>query len=214
MYTKDTTLSRMVGSSAHSPLPRLPLPWITEVDVYVVSSIVKLSLAHERTYTHPTSYRNPGSEESKRITGKKAEDIILEYLKAHAKELDAHNITPWCYGENQDDGKGYDISYFLSNGTEIFVEVKGTKADLKGQVYFEMSRNEYNVMKNNPDTYYIFFVNDINKGNIIQRILAKDVYGEEPIKYRVNFKSMLKDEKENITLNDSEIKKSDYKINI
>lgn len=75
-----------------------------------------------------------------------------------------------------------------------------------------MSRNEYNVMKNNLNTYYIFFVNDVNKGNIIQRILAKDVYGEEPIKYRVNFKSMLKDENENITLNDSEIKKSDDKI--
>lgn len=155
---------------------------------------------------------NPGSEESKRITGKKAEDIVLEYLKVHAKELDAHNITPWCYGENQDDGKGYDISYLLSNGTEIFVEVKDTKADLKGQVYFEMSRNEYNIMKSHPNTYYIFFVNDVNKGNIIQRILAKDVYGEEPIKYRVNFKSMLKDENENITLNDSEIKNSDDKI--
>lgn len=155
---------------------------------------------------------NPGSEESKRITGKKAEDIVLEYLKVHAKELDAHNITPWCYEENQDDGKGYDISYFLSNGTEIFVEVKGTKADLKGQVYFEMSRNEYNVMKNNPDTYYIFFVNDVNKGNIIQRILAKDVYGEESIKYRVNFKSMLKDENKTIALNSRELKKSDDKI--
>lgn len=35
---------------------------------------------------------------------------------------------------------------------------------------------------------------------------------KNPIKYRVNFKSMLKDENENITLNDSEIKNSDDKI--
>ena len=145
------------------------------------------------------------SEESKRITGKKAEDIVLEYLKAHAKELDANNITAWCCGENQDDGRGYDISYSLSNGTEILVEVKGTKADLKGQVYFEMSENEYNVMKNNPDTYYIFFVNDVNRGKIIQRILAKDVYGEKPIKYKVSFKSIIKDESKSNVLTDIEI---------
>lgn len=75
-----------------------------------------------------------------------------------------------------------------------------------------MPSDSYNIMKSHPNTYYIFFVNDVNKGNIIQRILAKDVYGEEPIKYRVNFKSMLKDENENITLNDSEIKNSDDKI--
>lgn len=62
-------------------------------------------------------------------------------------------------------------------------------------------------MKNNPDIYYIFFVNDVNKGNIIQRILAKDVYGEEPIKYRVNFKAMLKDENKTIALNSRELKK-------
>lgn len=132
---------------------------------------------------------NPGSEESKRITGRKAEDIVLEYLKAHATELDAHEIMAWCHGENQDDGKGYDISYKHSDGTEIFIEVKGTKADLKKQVIFEMSANEYNFMKNHQENYYIFFVNDANKSTIIQRLLAKDIHGEEPIKYKVSFNS-------------------------
>lgn len=38
----------------------------------------------------------------------------------------------------------------------------------------------------------IFFVNNVNNVNnatTIQRLLAKDIYGEEPIKYRVSFRS-------------------------
>ena len=34
---------------------------------------------------------------------------------------------------------------------------------------------------------------DVNNGKIIRRILAKDIYGEEPIKYRVNFESKKKE---------------------
>lgn len=60
---------------------------------------------------------------------------------------------------------------------------------MKGQVFFEMSSNEYNVMKSHPETYYIFFVNNVNNATTIQRLLAKDIYGEEPIKYRVSFRS-------------------------
>lgn len=136
---------------------------------------------------------NPGSEESKRITGRKAEDIVYEYLLKHKKDLNIKEITCWCFGEHKDDGRGYDISYVQNDGTEIYIEVKATKSDLKNQVYFEMSANEYSVMKTHRDTYYIYFVNDVNKGKIIRRILAKDIYGEEPIKYRVNFESKKKE---------------------
>lgn len=44
-------------------------------------------------------------------------------------------------------------------------------------------------MKSHPETYYIFFVNNVNNATTIQRLLAKDIYGEEPIKYRVSFRS-------------------------
>ena len=84
------------------------------------------------------------------------------------------------------------ISYVQNDGTELYIEVKPTKTDLKNQLYFEMSANEFSVMKTHRDTYYIYFVNDVNKGKIIRRILAKDIYGEEPIKYRVNFESKKK----------------------
>ncbi len=130
----------------------------------------------------------PAVEEVKRITGAKAEDIVIEYLEKHAKELDVHNLIAWCRdGKQKDDSKGYDISYELSDGTKIMGEIKGTKFDLKHQVCFEMSANELNTMRANPDTYYVFFVNDVNNGKEIKRILAKDIYGEIPTKYRINF---------------------------
>ena len=136
---------------------------------------------------------NPGSEESKRITGRKAEDIVFEYLKKHKKELNIKEINCWCFGENQDDGRGYDISYIQNDGTEIYIEVKATKSDLKNRIFFEMSANEYSIMKKHPDKYYIYFVNDVNKGKIIRRIVGKDIHGEEPVKYRVNFESKKKE---------------------
>lgn len=133
---------------------------------------------------------NPGSEEGKRITGRKAEDIVVEYLKKHQKELNIKKIFTWCFGEEQDDGKGYDISYIQNDGKEVFVEVKATKADLKNQVYFEMSANELSVMSANKNNYYVYFVNNVNKGKIIKRITGNYILGnEEPIKYRINFKS-------------------------
>lgn len=130
---------------------------------------------------------NPESEEKKRINGRKAEDIVLEYLNNHKKDLNIKKVNAWCTGVNKDDGKGYDISYIDNNNTEIFIEVKSSGLDLKDDVTFEMSLNEYNVMKANPDKYYIYFVNNVNEGKVIQRILGKDLYGEIAVKYRLSF---------------------------
>lgn len=132
---------------------------------------------------------NPAVEEIKRITGRKAEDIAIEYLNAHKKEMNIKTITCWCNGENHNDGKGYDISYVTNDGSEFFVEVKGTKQNLDEEVLFEMSANEHEVMRLNPNNYYIFFVNNVNEGKVIKRILGQDIEGEEPVKYRIHFKS-------------------------
>lgn len=130
---------------------------------------------------------NPESEEKKRINGRKAEDIVLEYLEDHKDDLNIKTICSWCTGVNQDDGKGYDISYIDNDNVEYFIEVKSSGSDLKDIVTFEMSLNEYNVMKANPNTYYVYFVNNVNEGKVIQRILGKDLYGEMPVKYRLSF---------------------------
>ncbi len=135
---------------------------------------------------------NPGTEESKKITGRKGEEIVIDYLKHHKKALDIKEIKCWCYGENKDDGKGYDISYTKNDGSEVLIEVKATRADLNNKVCFEMSANEYNVMKANLDNYYIYFINNINGGKIIKRILGKDIRGEQPTKYKIDFNSKIK----------------------
>ena len=53
MYTNETTLSRIVGSTPHFTTSRQPFPCITEVEVNVVSSIVKLSLLVIRMQQRP-----------------------------------------------------------------------------------------------------------------------------------------------------------------
>ena len=173
-------------------------PVVTEFDKISEYSLIDIQIdtpIHIKRTGNGTKRKiifNPDTEESKRITGKKAEDIVIEYLKNHKNELNIKKIYCWCNGENKDDGKGYDISYIQNDGEEIFIEVKATKTDLKEQVYFEMSANEFSVMKAHPKNYYVFFVNNVNQGKIIRRILGEDIYGEEPIKYRINFNSKKK----------------------
>lgn len=55
-------------------------------------------------------------------------------------------------------------------------------------------------MKDHQENYYIFFVNDVNKSTIIQRLLTKDIHSAEPIKYKVSFNSKEKIEDEVILI--------------
>jgi len=171
------------------PKPNINAKAIEEyslIDIKIQSPIESSQNGVKQT---PKIYNYSDIEEIKRITGSKAEDIVIEYLKKHAKKLDVNNLKIWCReGDQKDDSKGYDLSYELSNGTEILCEIKGTKSDLKQRVCFEMSKNEFTVMKKHPDTYYVFFVNDVNNGKEIKRILGKNIYGEIPTKYKIDFK--------------------------
>lgn len=126
------------------------------------------------------------SEQQKILTGKKGETIVLDYLMANQKALGISNIQAFC---NIDDSKGYDISYQTNNGETIMIEVKSTKHDLKNGIHFEMSGNELSVMKNNPNNYYIYFINDVYNSNVIKRIKASHLIGlEKPTKYVFHLK--------------------------
>lgn len=131
---------------------------------------------------------NPFAEEKKRITGKKAEQIVIDYLKDHKKEFGIiGEIKEWC---NSNDFKGYDISYEETGGKEIYIEVKGVAANVGNRIQFEMSYNERKVMKDNADHYYIFFVNDVFNAPKIKRILAKEINDDcyKPSKFSVSVK--------------------------
>lgn len=126
------------------------------------------------------------SEIKKRMTGKKAEELVIDFLNSNKSELDVNHLIAWC---NIDDSKGYDISYKKSDGTEIFVEVKSTKMNLGDKISFDMSLHEHEVMKENINNYFIFFVNDTYNARDIKRISALDLFGEEPIKFRYQFEA-------------------------
>jgi hypothetical protein len=131
---------------------------------------------------------NPDSEEKKRITGKKAEQLVIDYLNTHKNELKIYGeIVAWC---NDDDSKGYDISYKQTDGKDIYIEVKGVSQDINDRIMFEISSNQIKVMKKNPENYYIFFINNVEKATNIKRILAKNISLDnfEPVKFKVNTK--------------------------
>lgn len=132
---------------------------------------------------------NPDNDEKKRITGKKAEQLVIEYLNTHKAELQIDgDIKAWC---DEDDSKGYDISYKQLDGKEVFVEVKGVSSDVKNRIFFEISANQRKVMDENPENYYIFFISNVDSPTHIKRILAKNIKEDnfEPIKFRVNVKT-------------------------
>ena len=127
---------------------------------------------------------SPESITSKKITGKKGEEIVKRYLLSHTKEL---GITGNIYCACEDnDYAHYDFSYKTNNGKTIYIEVKSTKTNRNSIVSFEMSDSEYNFMVDNANNYYIFYINNVFEGNLILRISARNVL-IKPSKYKANF---------------------------
>lgn len=124
-------------------------------------------------------------EEIKKLVGKKAEAIVWRYLQTHKEELGIVSLYCWCSGQNRNDSKGYDFSYIDKEGKEIYIEVKGTSRKLGNRIEFEISSNEYSKLKERPNEYYIFFINDVWNGLIIKRLLGKDITMFNPTHYLV-----------------------------
>ncbi|WAM09976.1 DUF3883 domain-containing protein [Mycoplasmopsis cynos] len=118
---------------------------------------------------------DPEVEKKKKEIGTKGEEIVLDYLSKNMNDLNIKKIYNWCFGDNQDDSKGYDFSYITNDGKEFFIEVKTTTKNLKNKIIFEMSKKEFSIMNKNRDNYFIYFISNIEqKNNItINRIPAK-----------------------------------------
>lgn len=122
-----------------------------------------------------------GSEETKRLIGKRGENFVKEYLENNKEKLNIKIITAWC---EKDDLKGYDFSYLDKIGREYYIEVKSTKIDSKNRITFDMSVNEFEFMKKHKDNYYIFFVKEAESPSLIQRIKGSNLIGfQQPSKY-------------------------------
>ncbi len=122
----------------------------------------------------------------KKITGKKGEEIVKQYLLSHKKELGIMGDIR-CYCE-ENDYEHCDFSYTVESGRTVYVEVKATRMDRKNEITFEMSSAEYDFMIEHMENYYIFYINDVNKGKVIKRIQASKIE-VKPCKYKVVFNS-------------------------
>ena len=152
---------------------RVVLPVLIDVGVkkYIKNNQTKIS---SRLYSG-------GSEETKRLIGKKGENFVKEYLINNKDKLNIKTIVAWC---EKDDSKGYDFSYIDKKGNEYYIEVKSTKFDSKNKIAFDMSVNEFEFMKKHKDNYYIFFVKEAENPSLIQRVKGSKLIGlQQPSKY-------------------------------
>ncbi len=124
----------------------------------------------------------PESIIQKKVTGKRGEEIVKEYLLKHKEELGI--VGDIDFACDYDDYKHYDISYENKNNEIIYIEVKSTKANNADDLIFEMSSAEYDFMMEHKDNYYIYFINDVNNGKIIKRLSANLIIAK-PSKYSV-----------------------------
>ncbi|WP_322959052.1 DUF3883 domain-containing protein [Mycoplasmopsis cynos] len=135
---------------------------------------------------------DPEVEKKKKEIGTKGEEIVLDYLSKNMNDLNIKKIYNWCFGDNQDDSKGYDFSYITNDGKEFFIEVKTTTKNLKNKIIFEMSKKEFSIMNKNRDNYFIYFISNIEqKNNItINRIPAKKIGDGIPSNYSFNLEKI------------------------
>ena len=84
------------------------------------------------------------------ITGKKAEELF---------EIYANEQLKWNVQNFADKhGYGYDFLCEDENGNELFIEVKGCKDEINS---IRMTKNEWNVSKENGDKYILYIVSKI-----------------------------------------------------
>jgi hypothetical protein len=94
-----------------------------------------------------------------RKVGLAGEHLVLAFLEARLTDAGRPDLaertehTAFVTG----DGVGYDIKSYTETGSEIFVEVK-TTTQLSEKTPFLMSSNEWEFLKENPDSYRLFRV--------------------------------------------------------
>lgn len=128
-----------------------------EIKDYVLVDVLSIKLPELKESKTKSSLVKTESYESyteKKITGKKGEEIVKQYLLTHKNDLGiVGNINCYC---EENDYEHCDFSYIDKNGNTIYIEVKATKIDRKNGIAFEMSCAEYDFMMNHIDNYYVF----------------------------------------------------------
>ncbi len=131
---------------------------------------------------------------NKKLLGDKCEEIIYEREKHLLEELGRKDLADKVIWVARDvgDGLGYDIKSFKNikgKYEEIYIEVKGTSGSCESD--FEITENEIQFSKDNPDRYYLYRLGKIyseapelriKKGNVAEN------YQLEAVKYVAKIK--------------------------
>ena len=154
-----------------------------------VSSIEKISSklkVEKHGKINPLSYREIVI---KNIIGKTGEEIVEKYLKSEEGKSELNidenkEIESPCLGENRDDYKHYDFSYYEKDANKkIYIEVKSSKSNDKNNIAFFISSAELKFAQENKDSHFIMYIN-LNNASTIKRIpisVIIDMF--EPVKY-------------------------------
>lgn len=156
---------------------------IKEYQVIEVHSLKKL-ISNKNQKKYGLVKENPEATIQKKLSGKKGEEIVKEYIESHKKEM---NINSIYYACDINDYEHYDISYETNGGETIYIEVKSTKGNNDLNINFEMSSAEFEFMKEHMNNYFIYYINNVYSGTIIKKIAAKYILeGVIPSKYKIS----------------------------
>ncbi|MCY8303416.1 DUF3578 domain-containing protein [Bacillus spizizenii] len=102
------------------------------------------------------------------ITGKIAEEFVYNYEKEYLRtsgKSDLAKMVDWV--SSREDGHGYDIKSYFPDGTEKFIEVKGTKFKNKNCIFY-LSERERLVAEEYRDKYVLVLVENVGDAERIQ----------------------------------------------
>lgn len=113
--------------------------------------------------------------------GRSGEELVILYEQEKLKKIGRADLAKKV--EKRLDGVGYDIISYHPDGTEKFIEVKTTSGEILRP--FFLSDNEWEFMKKNSKSYYLYRVFRYNrtlgkakffvlKGNIENRVLIRN----------------------------------------
>lgn len=124
---------------------------------------VDFQRVNQRRSSRRSTKRNYEREQRRnKVVGDAAEKLVLSIEKEKLLAANRSDLVEYVehVSETQGDGLGYDIKSFEIDGTEIYIEVKGSiETANKG---FHISDSEVRFSRESADSFYLYRLYDLN----------------------------------------------------
>lgn len=118
-----------------------------------------------------------------RKTGAVGENLVMEYEREKLTKAGRKDLSEKIKQVSEkDDGLGYDIRSYTTDGKEIYIEVKASKGGIESSRYF-FSRNEKEVAKTKK-SYWLYIISDL-KEKKPKLLRIKEPFGDDK-GFRIN----------------------------